>query len=171
VTARVDPPQQGTEAEQVYAFLDYQRATLHKKTSGLSAEQLSRTLAPSTMTLAGMLKHLAFVEDFWFSYVFAGNEIAGVFRNVDWDADPDWDWHSAADDEPAALRALLDGVVVHSRAIVSGEQLDALSVRTNRRTGEKFTLRWVVLHMIEEYARHNGHADLIRESIDGQTGE
>lgn len=168
---RVDPPQRGTEAELLFAFLDRQRATFGRKTSGLDAEQLSRTLSPSTMTLAGMLKHLAFVEDYWFSYVFAGNDVAPVFRDVDWRDDPDWDWTSALADEPAALRALHDGTVVHSRAVVAGEELDAESVRANRRTGEKFSLRWVVLHMIEEYARHNGHADLLREAIDGQTGE
>ena len=171
MTERVDPPQRGTEAELLHAFLDYQRATLGRKTSGLDAAQLARTLPPSTMTLAGMIKHLALVEDYWFSYVFAGNEDAPVFRDVDWDADPDWEWHSAIADEPAALRALHDGTVVHSRAVVAGEDLGAESVRANRRTGEKFSLRWIVLHMIEEYARHNGHADLIRESIDGQRGE
>lgn len=171
MTGRVDPPLQGTEAELLHAFLDYQRATLDRKTAGLDAEQLARPLPPSTMTLAGMLKHLALVEDYWFSYVFAGNEAAPVFRDVDWKAEPDWDWTSALADEPAALRALHDGAVVHSRAVVAGEELTAESVRANRRTGEKFSLRWIVLHLIEEYARHNGHADLIRESIDGQRGE
>jgi len=171
MTARTDPPQRGTESELLYAFLDYQRATLERKTAGLDAAQLARTLPPSTMTLAGMLKHLALVEDYWFSYVFAGNDVAPVFRDVDWKAEPDWDWTSAVADEPAALRALHDGTVVHSRAVVAGEELHAASVRANRRTGEKFSLRWIVLHMIEEYARHNGHADLIRESIDGQRGE
>lgn len=171
MTGRVDPPQRGSEVELLYAFLDYQRATLERKTSGLDAEQLARTLPPSTMTLAGMIKHLALVEDYWFSYVFAGNDVATVFRGVDWKAEPDWDWTTALADEPAALRALHDGTVVHSRAVVAGEELDAESVRPNRRTGERFSLRWIVLHMIEEYARHNGHADLIRESIDGQRGE
>ena len=168
---RVDPPQTGSETEQVFGFLDYQRATLVKKTDGLTAEQLDATLPPSTMTLGGMLKHLAFVEDYWFSYIFAGNDVALAFRDVDWDADPDWDWHSAAQDRPQVLRSLLAEIVAHARHVVEGEHLDALSVRPNRRTGERFSLRWVVLHMIEEYARHNGHADLIRESIDGQTGE
>ena len=171
MTERVDPPQTGSEAVQLFAFLDYQRATLTRKTAGLEAEGLNRTLPPSTMTLGGMLKHLALVEDYWFSYVFAGNDAARVFQDVDWDADPDWEWHSAVDDRPQVLRALLAEIVEHCRHVVEGEDLDALSVRPNRRTGERFTLRWVVLHMIEEYARHNGHADLIRESIDGQTGE
>ena len=168
---RVDPPQTGTEAEQAFGFLEYQRATLLKKTAGLGADGLNARLSPSTMTLGGMLKHLALVEDYWFSYMFAGNEVARPFQDVDWDADADWEWHSAADDRPQALRSLLAEVVAHSRHVVEGEHFDALSVRPNRRTGERFTLRWVVLHMIEEYARHNGHADLIRESLDGQTGE
>lgn len=168
---RVDPPQTGTEAEQVFAFLDYQRATLLRKTEGLDAAGLDTRLSPSTMTLGGMLKHLALVEDHWFSYVFAGNDVALAFQGVDWDADPDWEWHSAGQDRPQVLRSLLGEIVAHSRSIVEGEHLGALSVRPNRHTGERFSLRWVVLHMIEEYARHNGHADLIRESIDGRTGE
>ena len=168
---RVDPPQTGTEAELLFAFLEYHRATLVKKTAGLDADQLNATLPPSTMTLGGMLKHLALVEDHWFSYVFAGNDVALAFQDVDWDADPDWDWHSAAHDRPQVLRSLHAEIVEHCRHVVEGEELDALSVRPNRRTGERFSLRWVVLHMIEEYARHNGHADLLRESIDGQTGE
>jgi uncharacterized damage-inducible protein DinB len=171
MTERVDPPQIGSEAEQLFAFLDFQRATLLRKTAGLDAEALARTHPPSTMTLGGMLKHLALVEDYWFSYVFAGNDAARPFADVDWDADPDWEWHSAAEDRPQALRSLLAEIVAHCRHVVEGEDLEATSVRPNRRTSERFTLRWVVLHMIEEYARHNGHADLIRESIDGQTGE
>ena len=103
MTERVDPPQTGSEAVQLFAFLDYQRATLLKKTAGLDAEALNRTLPPSTMTLGGMLKHLALVEDYWFSYIFAGNDAARIFADVDWDADPDWEWHSAVDDRPHAL--------------------------------------------------------------------
>ena len=171
MTDRVDPPQTGSEAEQLFAFLEYQRATLRKKTDGLGADGLNATLPPSTMTLGGMLKHLALVEDYWFSYIFAGNDVALPFQDVDWDTDPDWEWHSAGQDRPQALRSLLAEIVAHCRHIVEGEELDAPSVRPSRRTGERFSLRWVVLHMIEEYARHNGHADLIRESIDGQTGE
>jgi uncharacterized damage-inducible protein DinB len=168
---RVDPPLEGSEAEQLYAFLDYQRATLQRKAEGLDADQLAQVLRPSTMTLGGLLKHLALVEDYWFSYIFAGNEVALPFAGVDWDDDPDWEWHTAASDRPAVLRSLHQEVVAHCRSVVEGEPLDALSVRPHRRTGQHFTLRWIVLHMIEEYARHNGHADLIRESIDGSTGE
>ena len=79
MTERVDPPQTGSEAVQLFAFLDYQRATLLKKTDGLDAEALNRTLPPSTMTLGGMLKHLALVEDYWCSYICAGNDAARIF--------------------------------------------------------------------------------------------
>ena len=168
---RPEPPLHGSEPEQLLGFLEYHRATVLWKTAGLDAEQLNRTHPPSTMTLGGMLKHLAYVEDYWFSYVFAGNDPALPFQNVDWKADPDWEWHSAAADRPQALRSLLAEIVAHCRAIVEGEELAAVSVRADRRTGEHFNLRWIVVHMIEEYSRHNGHADLIREAIDGQTGE
>ncbi|MDQ6640873.1 MAG: DinB family protein [Actinomycetota bacterium] len=167
---RTDPPYAGTESEQLFGFLDYHRATLLMKCDGLDAEQLNRTLAPSAMTLGGMLKHLALVEASWFSDRFAGNDEAEPWASVDWKADWDWDWHSAADDTPEELRALLEENVARSREAVVGADLDAMSARPTRR-GEHFSLRWIVLHMIEEYARHNGHADLLRESIDGVTGE
>ncbi|MEP6815050.1 MAG: DinB family protein [Marmoricola sp.] len=167
---RTDPPYAGSESEQLFAFLDYHRATLLLKCEGLDLEQLNRTLAPSAMTLAGMLKHLALVEDSWFSHRFAGHDEAEPWASVDWRADGDWDWHSAVDDAPEDLRALLRANIVRSREAVAGAKLDTMSARATRR-GEHFSLRWVVLHMIEEYARHNGHADLLRESIDGVTGE
>ncbi|KRF14087.1 mini-circle protein [Nocardioides sp. Soil797] len=174
-TNRTDPPLAGGEAETLRAYLDYHRDTLRLKTEGLSQEQLSATLAPSTMTLGGMLKHLALVEDDWFSVVFSGNDEAECWRDVDWDADRDWDWHSAVDDTPEELRALFDGAVAASDAILdrvlADTGLETLSVRRGRRTDEQFSLRWIMVHLIEEYARHNGHADLIRESIDGVTGE
>ena len=128
------------------------------------------------MTLGGLLKHLALVEDNWFSVVFLGNEDAEVWREVDWDADRDWEWHTAVQDSPDYLRRLFDEAVAASDVIIhealAGPQgLDTASVRESRRGEGKFSLRWIVVHMIEEYARHNGHADLLRESIDGQTGE
>jgi hypothetical protein len=92
---------------------------------------------------------------------------------VDWDADPDWEWRTAAEDAPADLFALFDRAVAAGNrriaAVLEGPGLDAESVRPSRRTEEKFTLRWILVHLIEEYARHAGHADLIRESIDGAT--
>ena len=128
------------------------------------------------MTLGGLLKHLALVEDNWFSVVFLGNEDAEVWLGVDWDADRDWEWHTAAEDSPDYLRGLFDeavaasDVIIHE-ALAGPHGLDAVSARESRRGNGKFSLRWIVVHMIEEYARHNGHADLLRESIDGSTGE
>jgi uncharacterized damage-inducible protein DinB len=172
---RVDPPLVTDEMAMLRAFLDYHRDTLRLKTAGLTAEQLCATHPPSTMTLGGTLKHLALVEDNWFSVVLLGNEDAEPWRTVDWDADRDWEWHTAADDDPAWLRGLFDESVAASdrcidTALADGG-LDRLSVRESRHEEGHFSLRWILLHMIEEYARHNGHADLIRESIDGQTGE
>jgi hypothetical protein len=168
---RRDPPTRADELTQLRGFLDFQRATLRRKVDGLDAVQLSATLPPSDMTLGGMLKHLALNEDWWFSCVFAGNEAAEPGASADWDADEDWEWHSAVDDEPDELRELLLRNAARSdEIIVAADGLDALSVRPSK-AGEPFTLRWVLVHMIEEYARHNGHADLIRQSIDGAVGE
>ena len=101
---------------------------------------------------------------------------AEPWRDVDWDADRDWEWHTAADDTPEELRAALrrgrppPPTRCIDAALADGG-LDRLSVRESRHERAAFSLRWILVHMIEEYARHNGHADLIRESIDGQTGE
>ena len=173
-TTRTDPRTTAGEADTLLDFLDFHRETLRIKTSGLDAGQLGRALPPSAMTLGGMLKHLAFVEQWWFRCVFLGEEYAEPWASVDWRSDADWDWHSAADDSPESLRAMFDGEVAGSEqvladALVKGG-LEQLSVRRSR-TGDQFSLRWILVHMVEEYARHNGHADLIRESIDGQVGE
>jgi uncharacterized damage-inducible protein DinB len=168
---RVDPEYDADEATMLHGFLDYHRATLEWKTSGLDADGLNRTLAPSTMTLGGLLKHLALVEDHWFSVMLLGNEQAETWREVDWDADPDWEWHSAQADTPEELCDLFDSSLARSRQLTVGMDLDTVSVKRSHRTDEPFTLRWILVHMIEEYARHNGHADLLRESIDGQVGE
>ncbi len=170
-------PLTGTEAEILVAFLDYHRATLRMKADGLDAAQLDQRLEPSPMTLGGMLKHLAGVEDWWFNQVFAGNPEPEPWASADFENDEDWDWHSATEDSPEQLRALLDESITISdrilaQALAAPEGLDADSQRTSHRLpGVKFNLRWVLVHMIEEYARHNGHADLIRESIDGQVGD
>ncbi|WP_346384175.1 DinB family protein [Nocardioides sp.] len=168
---RIDPPLAADEVATLVGYLDYHRQTLRLKTDGLSSEGLNAVHPPSTMTLGGMLKHLALVEDYWFSVIFLGNDDAEPWKSVDWDADRDWEWHTAVDDSPEHLRELFDRFVAASDRIVAGVSLDQLSVKPSRRTNEKFSLRWIIVHMIEEYARHNGHADLIRESIDGATGE
>jgi uncharacterized damage-inducible protein DinB len=171
MTGRVDPVPDADEATQLFGFLDYHRATLLIKTDGLDADQLARAHAPSTMTLGGLLKHLALVEDNWFSVFLHGHDPAEPWAGVDWDADNDWEWHTAADDDPDELRALYTDTVDRARGLVQGLPLDHLSVRRLRHEDRPANLRWIVLHMIEEYARHNGHADLLRESIDGSVGE
>ena len=172
---RIDPPLQGTEVNTLLGFLQYHRQTILLKTDGLDADGLNITLPPSPMTLGGMLKHLALVEDNWFQEVLLGTEMPPPWSGMDWDDDQDWDWHSATTDSPQDLRELLIYAQERSdRAIAEcfrGDGLETLSAKPDRHTGELFTLRWILLHMIEEYARHNGHADLIRESIDGSIGE
>lgn len=174
--SRTDPPLQADEATTLRAFLDYHRDTFRWKCSGLTQEQLARSLAPSDMTLGGMMKHLALVELGWFEETFEGAESSmPQFDGVDWDADPDWEWRTARDDSPEELRELFEEAVRRADAVIdralAGDGLDATSARDSRRQGTSFSLRWIVVHLIEEYARHNGHADLIRESIDGETGE
>jgi uncharacterized damage-inducible protein DinB len=171
---RPEPPLAADEVATLLGFLDYQRATLAWKCSGLDADGLNATVGPSSMTLGGLLKHLALVEDSWFSRWLHGRDRQPPWDTVDWDADPDWDWHSAAEDTPEQLRARWQDAVAHSRSLVGEALADGGLDRLARRTwpdGRAPSLRWILCHMIEEYARHNGHADLLRESVDGRTGE
>jgi uncharacterized damage-inducible protein DinB len=154
------------------AFLEFQRATLEWKCAGLGGAQLAATTAASTMTLGGLLNHMAAVEDGWFSAALHGHTLSAPWDHIDWDADPDWEWRTALDEEPDDLRARWRHAVDRSRGHVARalavDGLDTLAARTDA-DGRPMSLRWI-LHMIEEYARHNGHADLLREAIDGQTG-
>jgi uncharacterized damage-inducible protein DinB len=171
---RPEPPLAGDEAATLLGFLDFQRATLAWKCAGLDAAGLRATVGPSSMTLGGMLKHLAYVEDQWFSRSLHGREPHPPWDTVDWKADRDWDWNSAATDTPEQLRALWQDAVDRSRSLVAEALDDGGLDRLARRTwpdGRAPSLRWILVHMVEEYSRHNGHADLLRESIDGQTGE
>jgi uncharacterized damage-inducible protein DinB len=172
---RPEPPLAGNEADTLLGFLDFQRATLAWKCSGLEMAGLTATVGSSSMTLGGMLKHLAGVEDYWFSQWLHGHEATPPYDAVDWRADPDWDWRTDAGDTPEHLLAHWQDAVVRSRsrvgeALASGglDQPAKVSLWPN---DERPSLRWIVCHMIEEYARHNGHADLLREFVDGQTGE
>jgi hypothetical protein len=171
---RPEPEPAVGEVETLLGFLDYQRATLEWKCRGLDAAGMSTRVAPSTMTLGGIMKHLAWVEDHWFSYFLDNVDRAEPWRSVDWSADGDWEWNSAASDSPNALRSLWAAATDASRARISDALsrggLDGLSLRTWD-NGEAPSLRWIIVHMIEEYARHNGHADILREAVDGETGE
>lgn len=171
---RHDPDPLADEPTMLGQYLDYHRATLVQKASGLTRAQLATRVAPSDLTLAGLLKHAALNEDHWFGVVLLGRPAAEPWASVPWDDDPDWEFRTALDDEPDELIALYEETCERSRAHVAealaAGGLDALSA-PQPRPGDRFTLRWILLHMIEEVARHNGHADLLRQAADGATGE
>jgi hypothetical protein len=152
-------------------FLDDQRATLVQKVSGLADGQQGQRLAPSPLTLGGLVKHLALVEDGWFVETFLGQPLPEPWASqAQFDDDPDWEFHTGATDPVDEPLDLYGRACARSRKIVADAgDLDALSVSESRRGEGRFSLRWIMVHMIEETARHNGHADLIRESIDGLT--
>ncbi len=171
---RPEPALAADETATLLGFLEYQRATLAWKCAGLDAAGMGATVAASSMTLGGLLKHLAYVESDWFSRWLYGRDRQAPWDTVDWKADPDWEWHSAAEDSPEQLLALWQDAVARSRSLVAEALADGDLERLARRTwpdGRAPSLRWILCHMIEEYARHNGHADLLRESVDGLTGE
>lgn len=166
---RPDPPPAADERTTLDAFLEHQRVTLLLKTDGLQHEQLNRPLPTSQLTLAGLLKHLALVEDDWIQVRFCGRPDPEPWASAPWEEDRDWDFHTAGQDEPDALRDLYRQACQRSRDAIRGTGLDALSVDRDRQ-GRQWSLRWVLTHLIEETARHNGHADLLREAIDGSVG-
>lgn len=170
---RVEPPLAVDEWHTLTSFLEFQRATLHWKCSGLDAAGLNVSVAASTMTLGGILKHLAWVEEHWFTAMFLGGEMPDHWQGVDWKAEPEWEWTSASEEAPLQLFTLWKDAVTHSRETAQQGLTDGLDTLAARGwpDGSKHSLRWILVHMIEEYARHNGHADLIREAIDGATGE
>jgi len=168
---RDQPDPRGTELELLGQYLDYQRETVLLKTDGLSREQLARPHPPTALTLGGLLNHLALVEDDWMEVRFLGLPEREPWAGVDWDADPDWEFRTAGELEPEQLRRRYRDACDRSRLATSeAGSLDRLSARTLR-DGRRFSLRWMLLHLLEETARHAGHADLIREAIDGDVGE
>jgi uncharacterized damage-inducible protein DinB len=171
---RPEPPLAGDEAATLLGFLDYQRATLAWKCAGLDTAGLNATVGVSTMTLGGLLKHMALVESDWFSRWLHARDQQPPWNAIDWKADPDWEWRTAADDLPDELRTLWQDAVDQSRSLVAGALASGGLEQLAQRKwpdGRAPSLRWILCHMIEEYARHNGHADLLRESVDGETGE
>lgn len=165
------PPNTGTEREVLLGFLEHGRSVLLRKTEGIPAEALAATLGSSPMTLGGLLTHLAYVEDYWFGERFTGTEEGPPWNSAPWEEDEDWDWSLAASIGPDEFRALFLAATERSRVVV--EQTPDLSVTCARpaENGTTWDLRWILVHMIEEYNRHLGHAGLLRESIDGATGD
>ena len=171
---RPKPPLAADEATTLLGWLDFLRATVAWKCSGLDSAALRLAVGASSMTLGGLLKHLAAVEDSHFAEWLLGRPPGPPWDSVDWDADPDWAWSSSADDAPEQLFTLWHQACDRSRRIVQEalahgdlEQLGKI-VSSD---GDSPTLRYILLALIEEYARHAGHADLLREAVDGLTGE
>jgi uncharacterized damage-inducible protein DinB len=170
---RPEPPLDGDEAATLLGFLNFQRATLEWKCTGVPDAAMHVTTAASAMTLGGLLQHLAFVEDHWTAVLSDGAALP-PWDTVDWEADHDWEWHSAQGQSAEQLLAFWRTSVVRSQALVEAaltqSGLGQLAERAAS-DGRVPNLRWILVHLIEEYARHNGHADLLREAIDGATGE
>jgi uncharacterized damage-inducible protein DinB len=169
---RQDPDATTTsERDSLGQYLDYQRETILLKTEGLTKEQLGQKIPTSDLTLAGILYHLALVEEDWFEVKFLGREDREDWAGIDWDADPDYEFRTALEKEPDWLRRRYRDACDRARQVAAeAGSLDDVSVST-RVGGKPFTLRWMTLHLIEETARHAGHADLLREAIDGVVGE
>ncbi|QOV36105.1 DinB family protein [Streptomyces ferrugineus] len=170
----IEPPVAGSEVDTLIGSLERQRRTFAWKCEGLDAAGLGARLAPSALTLGGLLKHLALVEDEYLTRRLLGAELPPPWDTVDWDADADWEWRSAAGDAPERLYALWAGAVARSRAnlrqVLSGGGPDQ-PVRLTWPDGRAPSVRRVLIDLVEEYARHVGQADMIRESIDGRVGE
>jgi hypothetical protein len=169
-----EPPLAGTEVEHLVGALDRLRTTFRWKADGLDADGLNTRIGASSLTLGSLLKHLARAEDEMFSVKLSGAPVSPPWDTVDWDADPDWDFTSAAKDTPEQLYTIWDETVARSRATLDAAIADGgldQFVHLSWPGGRQLSLRRLVCDLIEEYGRHTGHADLIRESVDGLVGE
>jgi uncharacterized damage-inducible protein DinB len=162
--SRVDPPPAASERELLIGFLNLYRETILVKVGGLTEEQLRRRLVPSPTTLLGIVKHLGYVERSWFRMRFNGEDLPVPWTNED----PDADFRIEPDETADSVVAFYRDQVERARAIVAAAQLDD---RVKGQAKQAYTLRWILIHMIEETARHAGHADILREQTDGATGE
>lgn len=169
-----EPPIAGDETAAIIGALERQRALFAWKCGGLDADAMRTALAPSTMTLGGLIKHVACVEDTHFARLWLAQPPPAPWADVDWETNPNWEWDSATEDSPTELmqqweRSCERSRHILERALTHGglEQLGAYRTKD----GQSPNLRRILFDLLEEYARHLGHADLIRESIDGLTGE
>ncbi|MEU9735306.1 DinB family protein [Streptomyces sp. NPDC048002] len=167
-TERREPSLTADERSMLEGWLDYHRATLAGKCEGLTEAQLrTASVEPSELTLLGLVRHLAEVERYWFHEILLGEDLGVLYSSEE---DRDGDFHFSDSDTWQEARDTWRAEIERARGNSAGLGLDELSKGTSR-SGEAFNLRWIYTHMIEEYARHNGHADLLRERIDGATGE
>jgi uncharacterized damage-inducible protein DinB len=165
-TQRADPPTEAGEREMLNAWLDFHRATLAWKCEGLTDDQLrERSAPPSTLSLLGLIRHMAEVERGWFRQGLAGEDLPDIYvTGQDRDADINGAQNASVAEAFATWRAECGAA---RKVEAAAPSLDVTFDGQHRR----YSLRWILVHMIEEYARHNGHADLIRERIDGATGD
>ena len=168
----VEPPVAGTEAETLIGSLERQRATFAYKCEGLTGEQLRQRVGASELTIGGLVKHLAYMEDINFTQELAGLPLPAPWSDLPSEGRGDHVWRSAADDAPDTLYSLWDEAVARSRRAVLDAVRDGGMDRVREPSpGNRFSLRRLLVDFIEEYGRHTGHADLIREAIDGRVGE
>jgi uncharacterized damage-inducible protein DinB len=164
---RVDPPFEADERTMLDAWLEFHRATLAMKCDGLSDDQLrARAVPPSSISLLGLVRHMAEVERNWFRRVLAGEDAPGRYYTDD---DPDGDFDNVDTADVAEAFDFWNAECARGREVAGAMDLD--QVGNTKRRGSDVSLRWVLVHMIEEYARHNGHADFLRERIDGTVGD
>ncbi|HEY6377725.1 MAG TPA: DinB family protein [Candidatus Dormibacteraeota bacterium] len=165
---RIEPPAVAGERTMLAAWLDYHRATLAIKCDGLDAPALRRrAVPPSTLSLLGLVRHMAEVERGWFRRTLAGEDAPPLYYS---EADPDGDFDDVDSADASEAFAAWRGECEHARTLAAAvPSLD--EVGAQQRHGETVSLRWILVHMIEEYARHNGHADLLRQCIDGAVGD
>ena len=169
-----EPPLAGSETEQLMGALDRLRWTFRWKAGGLDPAGLHARVGASTLTLGGLLKHLAATEDYCFTTKLNGQPLGAPWDATGWDGSNDWEFTSAADDTPQELYALWDGAVERSRARLGAALADGgldQQVHAANDAGEHANLRRLVCGLVEEYGRHTGHADLLREAVDGLVGE
>jgi uncharacterized damage-inducible protein DinB len=168
-TERARPGLQAGEREMLTGWLDHHRAVLSWKCEGLTDEQLrQRSVPPSGLSLLGLVRHMADVERGWFRRALLGEDVPSRYETA---YDPDGAFNGVDDADVAEAFRAFDAECDASRqAVAAAPDLDTLSKERAQRTGQEFSLRWILTHMIEEYARHNGHADLLRERIDSATG-
>jgi Protein of unknown function (DUF664) len=161
------PPLSGDERAVLCWLLDYHRTVFLKKATGISEEQSRTLVASSSLTILGLVRHLANVEQYWYAMVFGGSDEPGYYDDPD---DDDRDFHPHPGDTLAEALVTLTSEMVRSRLVTdAAASFDVLA--QGLRQGSPVNLRWIMAHMLEEYARHCGHADLIREHIDGETGD
>ncbi|MGI5400427.1 DinB family protein [Streptomyces sp. CA-135486] len=163
---RTEPSTTAGEREMLEGWLEYHRETLESKCAGLSDEQLRElSVPPSEISLLGLVRHMAEVERHWFRKILAGEDIGWRYSNEDRDGD----WHFGERDTYAEAHTAWQAEITRARELAAARRLDDIGVGKHH-AGKTFNLRWILTHMIEEYARHNGHADLVRERIDGAKG-